>query len=311
MSLFIKLLKKRRILIFLSISASGLTATATLWWNSQLNGIINDVSVGKKLTEQMISVALITMITTVVTNYIKVYISGYTCESLSHDLRMGYARYFSLLPFAEADRIRVGEQQSRLQNEIADISAYINTNLFQLLDDGIMFITTLIWLIFMNPMLTITVYFPVLLIMVYVFYTSRIISSATAISQQAKSRMNGQVETLLSLFPILKIYDATQLFLSRYRDDVVVWERESVRSERTRALLMSPSGLFSTSIPLIILFLVGGRLAFNGTLAIGTLYIFINLSGNVSGVMMNMPGYIAAFRQFAANMKRVSPRICI
>jgi len=309
MSLFFRLLKKRRCLVLSSIAASGLTAAVTLWWNTQLSGIINNVSAGIKLTGQTVSMALITMIVTGVTNYIKGYISGYTCESLSHDLRMGYARYFSLLPFAEAEKTRVGEQLSRLQNEIADISAYINNNLFQLLDDGVMFIATLIWLIFMNPVLTITVYSPVLLIMAYVFYASRIISSATASSQQARGRMNGQVETLLTLFPVLKLYEAANMFLSRYRDDVAVWERETVRSERTRARLMSPSGFFSTSIPLIILFLVGGRLVFNGTLAIGTLYIFINLSGNVSGVMMNMPGYIAAFRHFAANIKRVSPRV--
>jgi|GEM_PF-3927362 len=44
---------------------------------------------------------------------------------------------------------------------------------------------------------------------------------------------------------------------------------------------------------------------------IGTLYVFINLSGNVSGVMMNMPGRIAVFRRFLANMKRIEPFINI
>ena len=74
MSLFFRLLKKRCCLVLSSITASGLTAVVTLWWNTQLSGIINNVSAGIKLTEQMISVALITMIATGVTNYIKGYI---------------------------------------------------------------------------------------------------------------------------------------------------------------------------------------------------------------------------------------------
>lgn len=44
-----------------------------------------------------------------------------------------------------------------------------------------------------------------------------------------------------------------------------------------------------------------------GTLSVGSLYAFINLSGNVSGAMMNMPGRIASFRRFAVNLKRVEP----
>ncbi len=41
----------------------------------------------------------------------------------------------------------------------------------------------------------------------------------------------------------------------------------------------------------------------DGVTAIGTLYIFINLSSNVSGVLMNLPGRIAMFRRFSANAR--------
>jgi hypothetical protein len=49
----------------------------------------------------------------------------------------------------------------------------------------------------------------------------------------------------------------------------------------------------------------------DGDLTIGTLYVFLNLSGSLSGVMMNMPGYIAAFRQFSANVRRLSPHVIL
>lgn len=42
-----------------------------------------------------------------------------------------------------------------------------------------------------------------------------------------------------------------------------------------------------------------------GTLTIGMLYVFINLSGNVSGVMINISVHLANFRRFCGNLERV------
>lgn len=59
------------------------------------------------------------------------------------------------------------------------------------------------------------------------------------------------------------------------------------------------------------LILIGGFLVIDDSISIGTLYVFINLSGNVSGVMMNMPGRIAMFHKFIANMERIEPFVSI
>ena len=46
-----------------------------------------------------------------------------------------------------------------------------------------------------------------------------------------------------------------------------------------------------------------------GTLSIGILYVFINLSGNVSGVMINISVHLANFRRFCGNLERVWERM--
>jgi len=46
-------------------------------------------------------------------------------------------------------------------------------------------------------------------------------------------------------------------------------------------------------------------MVFKGTLSIGMLYVFINLSGNVSGVMINISVHLANFRRFCGNLERV------
>ena len=119
---------------------------------------------------------------------------------------------------------------------------------------------------------------------------------------------NEYADILLTLFPIIRLYDATKMMLGGYNNALQAWECQTVHVERTRARLLSMSALLST-IPLMLLFWVGGGMAIDGTITVGTLYVFLNLSGNLSGVMMNMPSYIASFRQFSVNMKRLSPNI--
>ena len=118
--------------------------------------------------------------------------------------------------------------------------------------------------------------------------------------------MNRHAGTLIEMFPVIRLYDAFGFVSAGYRDAVGEWRVAITRMERVKAWLMSLSAILSCA-PLAVLLFAGGHMAINGALSVGTLYIFINLSGNVSGVMMNMPGYITSFRQFAANVKRVAP----
>jgi len=310
MLLLSKMVFKRKFLSLFTIFVSLLASAVALWWNAQLSDIINAVSTGITLTREMIHWALATMLIMGASNYIKSYISGYACEGMTHDLRMGYARHFTTLPIVEIEKLNAGEQLSRLQNEIAGVSGYLNANLFQLFDDAMRFITTFVWLLVLSPTLTLSANLPAFIVLGYVFWSSKIIGVATDRSQQAKGEMNQYADTLLTLFPIIRLYDATRLTIDGYTGAVKTWENYTVKSERTKARLMSLSAILS-QMPLLLLFMVGGHMTISGALSVGTLYIFLNLSGNVSGVLMNMPGHIAAFRQFSANIKRLSPHILL
>lgn len=308
MNLLFKLLYKRKLLVFITICSSGLSVAVTLRWNYELSKIIDSVSTGIFPTNEMIIRTLIIMIILSIFNYLKRFFIGYTCESITHDLRMGYGSYFSLLTYREAEELNTGRQISKLQNEIADVSGYLNSNLFQLIDDGVKFIVTFSWLLFIAPSLAIVSNIPVLIIIIYVFWSSKIINTATEQSQISKSLMNQYADTLLTLFPIFKLYDATHWTLTGYINAIEKWKSKNIQMERKKAWLMSMSAVLS-SIPLMLLFFIGGQMVINGILTIGVLYIFLNLSGNVSGVMMNMPRYITEFRQFSTNMKLLTPHI--
>ena len=49
----------------------------------------------------------------------------------------------------------------------------------------------------------------------------------------------------------------------------------------------------------------------SGEISIGLFYIFINLSGNVSGFLQNMPNIYAGFRQFGASVDRIGEKLVL
>ena len=308
MKALVKLINKRRLASLFAAGAVVASSALALVWNALLGGIIDGVSAGVAPGGAEVARALALMATTGAAAYCSSMISGYACEGMAHDLRMGYARHIASLPVAEAERLNSGEQISRLQNELADVSAYLGNNLFQLFGDCIRFAVTFGWLLSINARLALSANLPVFAIMVYVYFSSKAIGIAVAQSQEAKERMNRHADAMLTLFPIIKLYDAARMTLKNYGDAVGSWEQRTVRAERVRARLMSLSGLLS-NVPLMLLFLIGGGMVLDGALTVGALYVFLNLSGNVSGVMMNMPGFISAFRQFTANMGRLAPKL--
>ena len=241
-----------------------------------------------------------------------IYLGGiclaWISETMAHDLRMGYANHFINLNISEIENLNAGEQMSKLQNEINDAVNYIRGVVFTIADDIIKFAGTFIWLFYISPQLTLLSNIPVIFLMLYTAYSSKIIGKTAQQSQQANTNLNGFTDTLISIFPIMRLFDASSLIQNKYNAALDCWENASIKEERIKAGLMSLSGFLSL-IPLMLLFLLGGVQIYQGTLTLGTLYIFVNLSGNISGVMINMPGTIAGFRRFAINMERLQPMI--
>jgi ABC-type multidrug transport system fused ATPase/permease subunit len=310
MALLLRLIKKQLQLIVLSIIISILVILISLWWNSQISDLINSITEKEAFTVSFIPKLCFIIVLSSLSAYFFGVISSWTCETMAHDLRMGYGRHINSLTIIEIENINAGNYLSVLQNEITEISQYISSNLFSIVDDIIRFIITFSWILFLNPKLTILAHIPVFFIMWYIVLSSKIIERYANESQEANKKMNGAFDTLISVFPILRIYNATKLICNKYSNDLLRWETLSRKEERTRAKLMSLSGLLSC-IPLLLLLLMGGSQVIHGEISLGTLYIFINLSGNVSGILMNMPGRISAFRKFAANMNRIEKNVII
>lgn len=305
--------KLHKVLFTTALLFTFLSVILNLCWNkflAQLLDVLGTTDLFHSENEMGMFFAIGTLIVVVhtISEYLSLYLSAYTCETFAHELRMGYAGYYLHSDVQTLSRLNVGEEQSAMQNELKDISDYLSENLFSLMKQLGTFVVTVIFLLCQNMKLTMISVVPVIPLILYCSFSSRIIKNYTQQCQNSRKKINGLADVILELFPIIQIYGAYELIKGSMKENLSEWGDSNIRKERISARLMSLSGVLSF-VPLLLLLGSGGFMVINETVSIGTFYIFINLSGNVSGFLQNMPGIYASFRRFSASVDRLEGKI--
>lgn len=251
-----------------------------------------------------------TVLLLALSEFLSFSLASLVCEIFSHDLRMGYVIFYLQSDIRTLSGLRAGEEQSAMQNELMDISSYFQENLFSFMKQFVTFIFTVLFLFSQNRKLTLLSTLPVFPLIVYCYFTGRIIKGYTEQCQRYKKQTNGLADILLELFPVIWVYDAYKLMRHTIDERIREWQDANIKKERVSARLMSLSGLLSF-FPLLLLLGIGGAMAVKGEISVGTFYIFINLSGHVSGFLQNMPNIYAGFRKFEASVGNLEDKLAL
>ena len=317
MNIITRTFYKVKFMIFLTFAVDIIFLAVTLVWNKYLANLIDLVTAGNagmdgagnSSIHGMLVELLIILAAFIFMSGANAFISGVTTARINYELRQNYiesiARNSVSFMRSKERAVSGGEMTSVLLNEFNAVSVFISENLFFLFDSFIKFLGTFGWFIFLNPFLAFSSNLPVFLIILYVSFSSKILKNYTIKANEENAKLNGVTESLMSLFPVIRLYQAQKFILTNYTNRLEAWEKLNISMEKKKALLMSISAVM-TCIPLLLLVLIGGNLVIKGEMTVGELYIFINLSGNVSGILMNMPSFIMQFRIFAGNLQKIN-----
>ena len=300
---------KEKIKIFLTFLFDLFFLAVVLVWNRQLAVLIDLVTSGQTVTKSIIMNLVVILAAYILMSGATTFVSGVTCTGINYSLRQNYIQKISNqnLP---TQKLNGGKEASVFLNELTAVSNFISENLFFMFDSLIKFIGSFGWLIYLNPFLAITSNLPVFFIIIYISFSSKILQKYTLKTNEENSKINSVTDSLMNLFPVIKLYQAQKMILKNYSTLLTEWEKLNISMEKKKALLMSISAVI-TNIPLLLIILIGGKLVILGKLTLGELYVFISLSGNVSGILMNMPSFIMQFRIFGANLKKLNAPVIV
>lgn len=304
MAVVFRLFQNRKGTALLTLLCCVGSVVATLLWNKDLAVLIDGIQGGMGLDRERVAQCVVYLILAALLQGGMQFLSAYAGEYAVHELRIRLATVTMRREYGSVAKENSAETVSLQQNEMEEINRYVSDNLFTLCTTVISFVLNLLFLLMQNANLTLLYLIPVAGMAVYTTLSGKVIYRYTKEEQEQQKKMNGVAGTLLSLFPVVRIYEAERLLRQSYEERIDGWKDAVVKQEKTKAKLMSISGMLSC-VPLVLLMLVGGRMVLKGTLSVGMLYVFINLSGNVSGVMINISVHLANFRRFCGNLERV------
>ena len=300
-------------MIFLTLFIDIAFLVTNLIWNKYLAGLIDYVTGANSVTKTIIVELLMILALFILMSGITSFISGITTARLNYTLRENYLSNLAKTNIfqwqIQCKEVSGGQMTSVLMNEFNQVSLFISDKLFFIFDSFIKFIGTFGWFIFLNPFLALTANLPVFLIILYVSFSSKILKKYTTKTNEENAKLNSVTENLMTLFPNIRLYQAEKMILENYSAILKKWEKLNVSMEKKKALLMSISAVM-TCLPLLLVILIGGNLIIKGRMTVGELYMFINLSGNVSGILMNMPSFIMEFRIFGGNLQKIKSQLC-
>lgn len=313
MKILKQLIQLHRVLFMTAVLFTFLSVIFNLCWNKFLAQLLDvlqnaDLFYPRNELGLLLTVGILIVLMHTLSEYLSLYLSSYTCEIFAHELRMGYAGYYLQCDIRALAKLNAGEEQSAMQNELKEISDYLSENLFSLIKQFGTFVVTALFLLCQNFKLALFSIVPVIPLIFYCSFSSKVIKNYTQQCQNSRKKINGLADMILELFPIIQVYDAYRLIAGTMKENLSEWGDSSIKKEQISARLMSLSGVLSF-VPLLLLLGFGGSMVINEEISMGTFYIFINLSGSVSGFLQNMPGIYAAFRRFSASVDRLEGKL--
>lgn len=306
MKILKQLIQLHKILFIMAVLTTVLSVIFNLCWNKYLAQLLD--SLGNTEMHPCLTTGILIVLIHTASEFLSTYLSSYTCEIFAHEMRMGYARYYVQSDIRTLAGLNVGEAQSAMQNELKEISDYMSEQLFSLMKQFGTFAMTVLFLLWINFKLAMLSIVPVIPLIFYCSFSSKVIKKYTQQCQYSRKKLNGLADMILELFPVIQIYDACKLIQGAVKENLSEWGNASIKKEQTSARLMSFSGVLSF-VPLLLLLGFGGAMVIQEEISLGTFYIFINLSGNVSGFLQNMPGIYAGFRRFSASVDRLEGKL--
>ncbi len=313
----ILIVKKNLFLFILSFFTALCSNSSQLIWTYLIGILVDTIMSGELLSTALLITLGCFVIINASAQYVNQLTGRYTAERSAHTLRVGFIRHLiygdnnatvsvsDTEPTVNTDAsASIHAAMSTAQNELMQASEYMNSRLFDITDMLLTFVFVTVFLFSNNIILTLSIILPTIPILLFVRYTSGKITPLVNAAQNEKKELNKIAFGTVQNYPAVAVFDSKKFLREKYHANLSLWTKFETKQERVCAVCMSSSGLLSM-VPLLVLLLTGGLMVLNNRITLGTLIIFLNMQKSLSQSLMNLPSWIASFKQFIANLNRI------
>ena len=269
------------------------------FWTIRIGMIADAIVSRKKIEINFMFIMFAILLASCLFIYLKSLAGKYATERMAHTLRMDFAG-----KLLKSDREAMGgyEAMSKAQNELTASSEGLS-GIFDVIEQFLSGILALIFLLFANLRFTLIVLGPLIAVVLLINRIGKNLPGLVNAAMDKKISNNKTAYMIISNFEAVKVFGAEEFFEEKFKKELEEWGRLETKKERISAVTNSVSGILS-QLPLLILFGVGALLIWRGYMTIGTLMIFLNMTGSFIRTITNLPSWVVRIKQFLVHLSR-------
>lgn len=237
-------------------------------------------------------------------HYLQNYWMVGIAQNAIYKMRTGLFQHLLKLPVYFFDKRQHGELMSRATNDIETVSSTLNSSFIQLFSSILTLVGTVAVMLYLSPILTLLTMTIIPVMFMATRWITRRTSKLFKEQQQALGSLNGMIEETISGQQIVKAFSKEQQVTDEFRE-------KSSRLRRTGFWALTYSGFipkvmnFCNNMSFAIIAGVGGILAFQGWVTIGTIVIFTEYARQFTRPLNDLANQINTVLSAIAGAERV------
>ena len=237
-------------------------------------------------------------------NYLQSLILTGIGNKVSYSLRREINEKVNRLPLSYFDRVSHGEVLSRITNDVDTLTTTMDQSMVQLVTSVTSVIGAVVMMLTINVWMTLIALF---ILPVSALLVAQIVKrSQPFFKQQQKylGRANGEVEEMYGAHQVVKAFNYEERTKEKFNKINEKLYSSAWKSQFLSGLMM-PVMMFISNIGYVMVCIVGGFFALNGSISVGDIQAFIQYVRNFSQPIIQMANSSNMLQQTAAAAERV------
>lgn len=193
---------------------------------------------------------------------------------VSYGMRSSISKKINRLPMWYYNKNTVGDVLSRVTNDVDTISQSFNQSIGGLVSQSVLLVGSLIMMLISNWILTVTAIGASLIGFVVMLFIMGHSQKYFSRQQKHLGKINGHIEEIYAGHTVVKAYNGEESAEKKF-DELNEKLRDSGFKSQCLAGLMMPIMSFIGNFAYVAVCIVGGILAINGTIEVGTIVAFM------------------------------------
>ncbi len=278
-------------------------ATTTLF-EGVMAQLANSGSIDFDRIGRLILTALALYLASAMFAYIQGWIMANVSTNISYRFRQNISEKINRMPLKYFDGTTHGEVLSRITNDVDTVNQTLSQSMTQIITSVVTVIGVLIMMLSINWLMTLLALITLPLSMVFVMLIIRQSQKYFKQQQDYLGHVNGHVEEMFGGHIVVKAFNGEEKSIQKFDESNNVLYSVAWKSQFISGMLM-PIMMFIGNLGYVIVTVVGGWLAIQGTITVGDIQAFIQYVRSFTQPITQLANISNILQQTAAAAERV------